>query len=143
MRKPADKLQQMRDEAARITKREEERLIRTARNAGYFDRRVTTPELEEVIKQGLEALPVKFSQLHKLKDKIAMAQHRISTQDRKLDTRRKILLGAFLMAQVKHRPEEFDWVPHELEKFLNTHTSDKIAVSNKEALADWLKGEPK
>lgn len=139
MSKSSDNLQKMRDEAARIIKREEARLIRTARNAGYFGRQVKTPELEQLIKQGLEALPLKFSQLHKLEDKIAMAENKISTEERKLDARRKILLGAFIMAQVKHRPEQFDWIPKELEKFLDTHTSEKIAASNKEVLADWLK----
>jgi hypothetical protein len=94
---------------------------------------------QQLIKQGLEALPPKFSQLRKLEDKIAMAENKISTEERKLDARRKILLGAFLMAQVKHRPEQFDWIPKELEKFLDTHTSEKIAASNKEVLADWLK----
>ncbi len=46
----------------------------------------------------------------------------ISKRQRKDDTRRKILLEAFLIDQMEHRPEDFRWVKQELDKFLKTHT---------------------
>ncbi|WP_299082945.1 hypothetical protein [uncultured Ruegeria sp.] len=63
----------------------------------------------------------------------------LSKQQRKDDTRRKILLGSFLIAQMEHRPEDFGWVKQELEKFLDTHTKANIVAQNKVLLAEFLR----
>lgn len=139
MKRAPQDLSKMQAEIDRIRKREEARLIRAAKSVGYFDRAVKTPELTALLKSGLADLPVKHSQLRKLEDKLAMTKAKLSDAERKLDARRKILLGAFLMAQVKHRPEEFTWVPRALADFLDSHENKDVAASNKAVLDDWLK----
>lgn len=139
MKRTSNNIPKLKTEAERIRAREEARLISTAKKAGYFDRQVKTAELAQLFKTGLEALPHKFSQLRKLEDRIAMAQHKQSEDQRKLEARRKILLGAFLIAQAQHRPEEFTWVPKALEAFLDQNTNEKVVADNKKLLADWLK----
>ena len=137
-RTPQD-LTKMQAEIDRIRLREEKRLISIAQKLGYFDRAIKTPELVALLKDALAKHPVKHSQLRKLEDRMTQAKRKNATEERRLDARRKILLGAFLMAQVDHRPEEFGWVARELEKFLDSHDNKDVAASNKAVLADWLK----
>ena len=72
----------------------------------------------------------KMTQLEKLKKqkeildaRIQQAESRFKVKERKEDTRRKILIGAFMMEKLK-KEEKFDAMIDELNGFL-TRTSDR------------------
>ena len=137
---PDESLADERDaKIAHVRQREEKRLITLARKAGFFDRRVSTTEISTMFKELLKKQKTpKRSQLNRLEDQMNTAKRRQSAQERKDDARRKILLGAFIMAQIEHRPEEFTWLARELEKFLDTHPDATVAANNKLLMAEFL-----
>ena len=64
---------------------------------------------------------------------------RQSAQERRDDTRRKILLGSFLIAQFEHKPEMLAQMQPEIEQFLDQHKDKTVAQANKSLLSEWLK----
>ena len=73
----------------------------------------------------------KVTQLQKLKKqkeildaRIQQAESRFKVKERKEDTRRKILIGAFMMEKLK-KEEKFDSMVKELDGFL-TRNTDRI-----------------
>ena len=123
----------------RVRKREETRLIKLAKKAGLFDWRIKTAELEALLSAGLKTLdPRRQSQLSKLDTTMAHAKKKQSEHERRQDTQRKILLGSFLIAQMRHKPVlKADLIP-ELDQFLDQHKNPNIAKRNKELLKEWL-----
>ncbi len=123
----------------RVRKREEARLIKLAQKAGLFNWLVSSANLETILSDGLKALnPRKQSQLSRLETAMATAKKQQSEHERRMDARRKILLGSFLIAQMEHKPVlKADMIP-ELEKFLDQHKDPNVAMRNKELLKDWL-----
>lgn len=124
------------DEISRVRTREEARLIRVARQSGYFRKKITSPKLAAAFKALVQETD-RMSQLTKLEVARKEDKAKRSAVARKAEDRRKILLGAFLVAQMNHRPEEFDWVPDALERFLDTHRSQKVAAGNKALMAGF------
>jgi hypothetical protein len=143
----ATRLSSLEADCKRVRAREEARLLRIARASGFFDIRLSSAEITSVFKALKDAKPnARLSQLKTLELTMATLKTRESADARRIDTRRKILLGAFLMAQIEHRPKEFAWVAQELEKFLDQHENPETAASNKALLSDYLapakKGTP-
>ncbi len=130
-------------EIKRVRTREEARLIAAAKRAGYFNQAIKTSQVNEMFKKTLTAMPPKYSQLRKLEDRMTKLKTQMREAARRLDAQRKILLGSFLMAQMDHRPDEFKWVPGELDKFLSQHKDDNVAARNKGIMADWLESDNK
>ncbi len=126
----------------RVRKREEARLIKLAQKAGLFDWRMSSADLEALLRDGLKSLdPRQQSQLSRLETAMAVAKKKQSEYERRLDARRKILLGSFLIAQMQHKPVlKADLIP-ELEQFLDQHKDPNVAMRNKELLKEWLDGE--
>ena len=60
-----------------------------------------------------------------------------SAQDRRDDTRRKILLGSFLIAQFEHDPTLLDQMQGEIIRFLDQHKDPNVAAGNKLLLGQW------
>lgn len=129
---------ELEEEIKRVRTREEARLIAAAKRAGYFSQAIKTADINEMFKQTLATMTPKHSQLRKLEDRMIKLNSRMRDAARRLDAQRKILLGSFLIAQINHRPEEFEWVAGELEKFLSQHKDANVAARNKEIMADWL-----
>ncbi|WP_299749821.1 hypothetical protein [uncultured Tateyamaria sp.] len=129
---------ELEEEIKRVRTREEARLIAAANRAGYFNQAIKTADINEMFEQTLATMTPKHSQLRKLEDRMTKLNSRMRDAARRLDAQRKILLGAFLIAQMNHRPEDFEWVAGELEKFLSQHKDAKVAARNKEIMADWL-----
>ncbi|WP_419739473.1 hypothetical protein [Ruegeria sp.] len=127
---PAEQIALLGAEAKRVRQREEARLIRTARKAGYFDRRVTNAELIRRLRPEVDR-PVKQSQLQKLETRMARTKRKATEEERRLDVRRKILLGSFLIAQLEHKPEIKTLVQDELPNFLDQHGVDYGTVINR------------
>ena len=70
--------------------------------------------------QKLEALKLRQQEL---KRQIATLETRVRESNRKLDTRKKILLGAYLLAKCE-REQNFDAILAEMDKYL-THDRDR------------------
>ena len=128
-------------EIDRVRRREEARLIRIARKAGYFKRRIPNAELLKLLTPGGGKTP-KSSQLYRLENTMARTKSKATEEERRLDTRRKILLGSFLIAQIEHKPEIRAMVEDELEQFLDLHRDPKVAAANKALLKDFLTKAP-
>ena len=134
---PAEQFALLKKEVERRRKVEEARLIRCAHRAGHFKRRITNAQLECLFKStGYE--PVVTSQLLKLETKMAKARSKATAEERRLDARRKILLGSFLIAQAQHKPDVKAMVRAELPGFLDQHRDEKVAAGNKELLKEYL-----
>jgi hypothetical protein len=118
--------------------REETRLIKLARSAGYFDHRALSTDVTAMFKAFVETLPVKDSQLNRLEKEVKSMAARESVQDRKDDTRRKILLGSFLIAQFEHKPELLGSMQDEISQFLDQHKDKTAAAVNKQLLKQWI-----
>ena len=134
---PEEQLALLKAEIEWRRKNEEARLIRTAHRAGYFRRRVTSAQLTRMLTP-TEDEPAVTSQLMKLEIRMANVKTKATAEERRLDTRRKILLGAFLIAQAAHKPEIKAMVKAELPGFLNQHRDAKVAANNKALLAEYL-----
>ena len=137
-RSVADRLAAFEADIARVRTREEARLIRVARKAGVFSRRIRTADLARMFATALDT-HVKTSQLRQLEVKMTTFKRKTTAEERRLDARRKILLGSFLIAQFEHKPELKAQMQPELEQFLDQHRDAMVATANKELLADFLK----
>jgi len=124
---------------AKVRKREEARLIKLAEKAGLFQWRLSSVQLEALLRDGLAAADTqRQSQLLKLENDVKLTKKRQSEQARREDAQRKILLGSFLIAQMEHKPTLKAEMATELEQFLNLHKEPNIAERNKELLRKWL-----
>jgi hypothetical protein len=122
-----------------VRAREEARLLRIAKQKGLFRKRWKTAELEAAIeKLCADHDTPRQSQLEQLEAKLKVQTTKQNAQERREDTRRKILLGSFLIAQLEHKPALRDMLLPELEPFLDQHKNKDIAAQNKELLKDWL-----
>lgn len=122
-----------------VQKREEARLIKLARSAGYFERRALSGDVRAMFDAFVAASKPKQSQLTRLQKEIKTMAARQSAQDRRDDTRRKILLGSFLIAQFEHKPELLAQMQSEIERFLEQHKDKTVVQTNKSLLNEWLK----
>ena len=122
-----------------VQKREEARLIKLARSAGYFERRALSNDVRAMFDTFVAASKPKQSQLTRLQKEIKTMATRQSAQERRDDTRRKILLGSFLIAQFEHKPEMLAQMQPEIEQFLDQHKDKTVAQANKILLREWLK----
>ena len=122
-----------------VRKREELRLIKIANKTGLFTKRISTAQLESLFRDGIEVLGhLKESQLLRLEIEMAKAKKGQSEEARREDTRRKILLGSFLIAQMEHKPVLRADMVAELDQFLELHKDPKAVERNKELLKEWL-----
>ena len=103
-----------------------------------FSRRIRTDDLARMFATALDT-HVKTSQLKQLEVKMTTLKRKATAEERRLDARRKILLGSFLIAQFEHKPELKAEMQPELDKFLDQHRDPKVAKANKEVLAEFLK----
>ena len=69
---------------------------------------------------------------------MAKAMSAKNDEARREDTRRKILLGSFLIAQMEHKPVLRADMVAELDQFLELHKDPNAVVRNKELLKEWL-----
>lgn len=130
---------QLTEKAEAVRLREEARLIRLARAAGYFDKRVLSKDARAMFDSFVSAQEPKQSQLNRLQSEVKTMAARQSQEERRLDTRRKILLGSFLIAQFEHKPELLAQMQTEIEAFLDQHKDKAVAEANKDLLSQWLK----
>lgn len=132
-------LSKIKSQVAHVRQREEARLIRVAKKSGLFASKFTSQELETLFRNYAESkLPRKTSQLAKLEHKMKVVKKAQSEQERRDDARRKILLGSFIIAQMKHKPVLKAEMTPELVQFLELHKDPKAVKRNKALLNDWI-----
>lgn len=132
-----DHLDALDAEIARVREREERRLIRMAAKAGYFQRRIKNEEFDRLLRAAFAAEPQRPSTLARLETKrnAHYAGHRAR------DARRKALLGGFVVAQCRHKPDvHVSFVP-DIRTWLASHRSPKVGARNVEALEGFF-GDP-
>jgi hypothetical protein len=123
----------------RLRERDEARVLRLAKRAGLFEHYWTLPELLAHLTEFAEARRAgRASQLKLAEDRMARVKKIESEEERKLDARRKILLGSFLLARFERFPLERDRMQGEILRFLDTHKDEAARARNKALLADIL-----
>lgn len=133
------RLAEMEAQVKRLRERDEARVLRLARRAGVFDQYWTLPELLACLTEFAEARKTgRASQLKIAEDRMVRAKKVESEEERKLDARRKILLGSFLLARFDRFPAERERMQGEIFRFLDTHKDENVRARNKALLADIL-----
>ena len=121
-------------EIARVREREERRLIRLARKAGFFHVRMKNEEIDALFREPLLAEVRRPSTLARLEGRrdAHYAGHRAR------DARRKALLGGFVVAQCRHKPEVHAAMVPDVREWLLSHRSEKVGARNVEALSGFF-----
>ena len=125
-----------RDELQEI---ELDRLLDAAIASGILERRFTKAEMTAFLKsfQSKDSRPSKSTQLTNRLEAMSMRQ---AQNDRKLDTRQKILLGAFLMDLLNEDKDARDSLIPKLETFIkrgSTSQADRNAQTIKPLIDSW------
>lgn len=114
-------------EIERVKARDERRLIRAAEKEGFFAVQSSQAQMREMFRAELDGrLSQKDSGLLKL-------QRRKSKTARDLrakDAQRKAILGAFIVAQCRHKPELHASIQEDVRNFLWRHPDKGIAAGN-------------
>ena len=136
---PSRRLTEIEAEIARVRAREEKRLIQAAKKAGYFRHRFDANGTLAMFRAAIDALdPCLHSTLAKLEKDAAKQRSRISKAARSDDARRKALLGSFLVAQCRHKPEFHGAIAADIRAFLKNHPNTTVAERNLALLAGFL-----
>lgn len=134
-----DRMAALEADVRRLRERDEARVLRLAKRAGLFEHHWTLPELLAHLTEFAEARSKgRASQLKLAEDRMARVKKIESEEERKLDARRKILLGSFLLARFERFPLERDRMQGEILRFLDTHKDETVRARNKALLADVL-----
>lgn len=140
-KKPASKRRRATDIAVleekieEIREREEARLIRAAHKVGYFRYRFRAAETEAMLKNAIAALDRQTaSTLRKLEHR----KTRASKDKRIIDARRKALLGAFLVAQSRHKPDLHAAIAPAIRTTLEHHPHPEVGQRNLASLEGFL-----
>ena len=124
-------------EIARVRVREERRLIKLAREAGLFHVRIRNEEFDWLFREAFLAEPRRPSALARLEAR-RDAQY---AGRRARDARRKALLGGFVVAQSRHKPDVHAKLVPDIRTWLERHRSPAVAARNIEALEGFF-GDP-
>ena len=130
----AESLDRLDDEIERVRTREENRLIRLARKAGYFQVRIRNDEFAELFKKAFLAKPRRRSTL----DRLETRRDAHYAGQRARDARRKALLGGFMVAQCRHKPDVHARLSPDIRSWLGSHRSLSVGARNVEALEGFL-----
>ena len=120
-RDPGARIAAIGAELARIRAREERRLIQAADRAGFFDLRFTHARTVAMLRRDLGRI-----------------RTRVARAARTNDARRKALLGGFLVAQCRHKPELHAGIAPDIRRFLESHAIAEVAARNVELLEGFL-----
>ena len=130
----AERLAALDEEIARVEAREERRLVQAARKAGFFEAKVSVPEMAAMFRAFLNEQDRKPSTLKMLRNRrLVLAQ-----SSRAVDARRKAVLGGFLVAQCRHKPALHASIIPDIRDVLRSHTDAKVAEGNLALLDPFL-----
>ena len=130
-RDPVERVAAIETELARVRAREERRLIRAADKAGFFNLNVSRAETEAMFRHAIKACAApRRSMLAQLNEKLVQARSRASKAARADDARRKALLGGFLVARCRQKPEVHTMFALDIRRFLESHENAEVAARN-------------
>ncbi|WP_254453125.1 hypothetical protein [Ruegeria atlantica] len=136
---PETKLAEIDAEIARVRDREKKRLFQAAEKAGFFRYRFRTGQTLSLFRNAINGLDPRLrSTLVKLEEDAARLRSRIRKTERGDDARRKALLGGFLVAQCRHKPEIHAAIASDIRAFLADHPDPGVAARNLALLKDFL-----
>ncbi len=125
-------------EVDRLRERDERRLIAAARKAGWFRVRQSAVRTEAMFRRAIEGDAPPPSTLLKLEGRLQAARSRAGKDARANDARRKALLGGFLVAQFRHRPDVLDALRPDIDAHIAGHPSAETATRNRDFMAGFL-----
>lgn len=121
-------------EIARVRDREERLALRRLHRVGYFRFRWTNGEFAELFAKAFLAEPRRPSTLARLEGR-REAQY---AGRRARDARRKAILGGFVVAQCRHKPDVHGDLVPDIREWLLSHRSPEVGARNVEALSGFL-----
>ena len=121
-------------EITRVREREERLALSRLHKAGYFGVRFTNGEFAELFPQAFLDQPRRPSTLSRLERR---RDARYAGR-RARDARRKALLGGFVVAQCRHKPEVHAAMAPDIREWMLTHRSAEVGEKNVAALAGFL-----
>ena len=119
---------------AESTAREERRFVRLLHKVGHFNRKMTNDEFERIYREAFGARPWRESPLARLKAR----RTRQYGSRRARDAGRKALLGGFVVAQCRHKPEVHARLAPDIREWMLTHRDAGVGAKNVEALEGFL-----
>ena len=129
-RSPDDRMAVLEARLARVRQRAETQLLRAAGQAGLFKFRFTIPALRQFLQTAMAQAPLPVSVLHKRQREIDQIKSRRTKNARANDARRKAVLGAFMVAQFRHRPALHAETAPDLRAHLASHPRPEMAEAN-------------
>lgn len=121
-------------EIERVRAREEGLALRRLRRVGYFRFRWTNEEFAELFAKAFLAEPRRPSTLARLEGR--REAHYAGRRAR--DARRKAILGGFVVAQCRHKPDVHGELVPDIREWLLSHRSPEVGARNVEALSGFL-----
>ncbi|MXX91187.1 MAG: hypothetical protein F4213_09290 [Boseongicola sp. SB0677_bin_26] len=121
-------------EIERVRHREEQRLVKLARKAGYFHRRMKNAEILGLFRDPLQEVPKRPSTLARLETRRDL----LFAGPRTRNARRKALLGGFVVAQCRLKPDVHAALVPDIREFLWSHRNEDVGARNVRALAGFL-----
>lgn len=129
-----ESLEELDAEIARVREREERLALRRLDNAGYFEVRFTNGEFAELFPKAFLDRPRRPSTPSRLERR---RDARYAGR-RARDARRKALLGGFVVAQCRHKPEVHAAMAPDIREWMLTHRNAEVGSKNVAALAGFL-----
>jgi len=134
-------------EIQRVELREEQRLINIARKEGYFRVRFRNDEIATMFRNAIhiDALPaIDFAGASTTRatstlEILARKRARLEHGNRRGETRRKVLLGAFLTAQCRQSPAFHETCAADIRSWIAEAPDPATVGRNTAALAEWLR----
>ena len=130
-------LDKLDEEIDRVRTRDDRRLNRLARQAGFFKVHVRSDEILAMFAELVGSERRRWSRLALLEER--RAAHYAGRRAR--DARRKALLGGFLVAQCRHKPDVHARLSQDIRKWLASHRSKSVGERNVKAVEGFL-GDP-
>ncbi|MCY4288611.1 MAG: hypothetical protein OXC63_08465 [Aestuariivita sp.] len=127
-------LQRLEAEIARALSKAEKDFIFMTGEAGWFEVRILTADMMN----GLEAILAMDSYPASQWDRLKQKRSRILAKTRSSGVRIKAILGGFVVAQCRHKPELHRRLAVDIRQYLGEHPYPKIAAKNLEILAGFL-----
>ena len=129
-----ESLEELDAEIRRVREREERLALRRLHKAGYFGVRFTNGEFAELFPQAFLDQPRRPSTLSRLERR---RDARYAGR-RARDARRKALLGGFVVAQCRHKPEVHAAMAPDIREWMLTHRSAEVGERNVAALEGFF-----
>ena len=129
-RSPDDRMAVLEARLAGVRQRAETQLLRAAGQAGLFKYRFTIPALRQFLQTAIAQAPLHVSVLHKRQREIDEIKSRRTNPARANDARRKAVLGAFMVAQFRHKPALHAELAPDLRAHLASHPRPEMAEAN-------------